>query len=666
MARTAAKPVACALEGCQRSYKDVRSMRAHWNSNHADKHGFLAKSQVAIAKAQQKGGADDGEGTAPIVRQDDVVGQPAGGGGLHIPKYVTFAGVDVPVCDSYPAYIKADVLLAAMDGHKTIRRLQEAMERSSDLCKVLQTQISDSNVGESSFRSVYAECTPDEAADFMGNTKALWLSVGTSRQGRVHWFHVDAAILISGRWSTNVAAEQLKTYRRLVTGDLELVGDLVERHQRATGRVALAQVVSAPAGEEAKQPNDLNPVAALVAMPSDFFGRVTPDGLISIYDAIQYSRPNCNPRDVFRHLDLEKFLSRRSIDAISKFSFRDALGRVRWTRDSNGERVMETVPVAPFNVVKRILMEVGGEFGNALKSAANEVHTRVLAGDVDLERFVAQRRAEIPPDVADVVMAGLKRSKEALDDSERECKRLKKEKGEVETAKEEADGRIGNLEQALQAKTHENKVLKEKAIVVFERLAQVDLSTGQLNSFPLRIASVWGITGATSGDKDARIQEIMRTAWNNAGKVITTAGTELHLTSKSLRSVIADIMGVANTDNEDIKTSLMRVRRNNHITNAIAMQGIFKRLHPGVELSTKAPLELILPYLRSVNDWLEIDPSTRCYILPQVRDMEWIVSARDNGMRHPMQGQRKIVCFFAPVANRIQYHDEDALCSSAN
>lgn len=595
MARTAERPVACASKACYRSYKNVHSMRAHWNSSHSGAHGPLTKAQVAVARAQEKshpepirkpklqlkevaqegeaGGGietasssssdsdfeleldlgsdldeEDALSTQPaeeedadadarsLVRQDAVVGQSAAGGGL----YVTFAGVDVPICASHREYIKADVLLAAMDGHKTIKRLQEAKDNRADLWNVLEKQISNSTEisDESNFRSVYAECTPDEVADFMGNAKALWLSVGTSRQGRVHWFHIDAAILIAGRWSTKVASEQLKTYKKVLTGDPRVIGEVVANYQNYTGREALAQFVSGPAGTDQKV----------------------------------------------------------------------------------------------------LLANMKGQ---------------------------------------------LKRSQEALGQSKRECKRLKalhiqalqekeiaegaeaqalQEKEEAETAKtqalqekEDAEGRVANLEQTLETKNAEVAALKEKAKAMFERLAQVDLATGQLNSFPLRVAPVWGITGATSGDKDARIQEIMRTAWNNAGKVVTLVGMTLHLTSDSLQSVIAGIMGVSDSDNEAITACLMLVQRNNHVRNTMAMQGIFKVLHPEVEYSTKAPMADILPYLKSVNDWLGMDPSTRGFILPQVQDMEWIGQARDNGMRHPMQGQSKINGFFAPSSRRIQH-----------
>jgi len=73
--------------------------------------------------------------------------------------------------------------------------------------------------------------------------------------------------------------------------------------------------------------------------------------LICIYDTIEYSRPDCNPHDVYNNLDLKKFRSRRNSDTISEFAFKDTLGRER-----------DPIPVAPFNVVKRILMEVGGDF----------------------------------------------------------------------------------------------------------------------------------------------------------------------------------------------------------------------------------------------------------------------------------------------------------------
>jgi hypothetical protein len=77
MMRTSKKPVGCALPKCKRFYRNARSMRAHYNSEHAAEYGFLTKAQGAWAKAQEEGVIHWSE-SHPVAGQAEEGG--AGGG----------------------------------------------------------------------------------------------------------------------------------------------------------------------------------------------------------------------------------------------------------------------------------------------------------------------------------------------------------------------------------------------------------------------------------------------------------------------------------------------------------------------------------------------------------------------------------------------------------
>ena len=147
-----------------------------------------------------------------------------------------------------------------------------------------------------------------------------------------------------------------------------------------------------------------NPAAALVSIPEEYFTscRVTPDRELSVYDAIakflgvelNYARPV-----------LAKFRSSNPGLLLRNYKF-------------PGERQRET-PVAPVHVIHRILCLLPGRRSDALRAAASETHTRAVAGDLDLELAIRQRRAQISPEFEQLLMQGIQRSKDANADMQR-------------------------------------------------------------------------------------------------------------------------------------------------------------------------------------------------------------------------------------------------------
>ena len=254
------KPVDCALPGCSNTYKNVRSMRSHWNNKktgHTNEHGPLTAAQVTTAKAQEAAAAAGG-----------------GMGGAGSPHVSVFFAPSASSSSSSSSSVNPARPLASSSFPE--------FEEFEDLDEAMSAHVA-------------------------GN-------VPSGKQD------VDE-LSSSSSSSSSVAARS-------------------------------------------------NPATALLTSISenDFQGcRTTSDGLISIHDAIKYSRPGCNPHDVYKNLDVEKFLNQSEFRLVQEFRFSSR---------------HNPIPVAPFNVVNRILMEVGGDFGDALKSAANEVHTRAMTDDI--------------------------------------------------------------------------------------------------------------------------------------------------------------------------------------------------------------------------------------------------------------------------------------------
>ena len=81
-----------------------------------------------------------------------------------------------------------------------------------------------------------------------------------------------------------------------------------------------------------------------------------------------------------------------------------------------------------FSVLLRILTMLPGTQSSALTAIMAEITTRVMAGDVDLLHAIQQRRAEIPPELEQLLMGGLKRSRGAQDALQSQLIRSKKQK----------------------------------------------------------------------------------------------------------------------------------------------------------------------------------------------------------------------------------------------
>ena len=76
----------------------------------------------------------------------------------------------------------------------------------------------------------------------------------------------------------------------------------------------------------------------------------------------------------------------------------------KWKFPGQGQR---PTPVCKFKDLLLILSQLPGPEAKALRAQQSEIATRAVAGDVDLERALPQRRAELSSEMQDVVMEGL-------------------------------------------------------------------------------------------------------------------------------------------------------------------------------------------------------------------------------------------------------------------
>jgi hypothetical protein len=144
--------------------------------------------------------------------------------------------------------------------------------------------------------------------------------------------------------------------------------------------------------------------------------RVTPDGRFSIFDAI----------------------ARR--DGTSTHAAKDRYGR--WNKDlglvsnPNPETACAEVtkyvfpsepketPVAPFYVIIRLLAVIPGPGVASVRAQQAELTTRAMAGDIDLENAINERRSALPAAAQEVMMNGLESSNDA--------KRMREEQADLE------------------------------------------------------------------------------------------------------------------------------------------------------------------------------------------------------------------------------------------
>ena len=150
-----------------------------------------------------------------------------------------------------------------------------------------------------------------------------------------------------------------------------------------------------------------NPAAELVGLPGDCFDgcRITPDNHISVYDAIS-NFLGCSVKEATKKFSRLTEGDENLIRGFSYFGFLRA----------DGKQIGRPTPVAPANVIHKILVQLPVcPRVNALRSAAIETHIRALAGDIDLVKAIRARRAQITPEVEELLMTGLKRSREATE-----------------------------------------------------------------------------------------------------------------------------------------------------------------------------------------------------------------------------------------------------------
>ena len=136
-----------------------------------------------------------------------------------------------------------------------------------------------------------------------------------------------------------------------------------------------------------------NPVQSLGIMnlsPDSFEGcRITPDGKISVIDAIMQFRGISKEKsqDVYN-----KEVSNKNA-TLPKYKF-------------SGQGARET-PVAAFSELLQILSQLPGEAAKKLRAEQAEITSRAAAGDVELEEAISERRETVDPRVAELAMVGI-------------------------------------------------------------------------------------------------------------------------------------------------------------------------------------------------------------------------------------------------------------------
>lgn len=165
----------------------------------------------------------------------------------------------------------------------------------------------------------------------------------------------------------------------------------------------------------------LNPVAAMPIMSfneEDLKGhcRVTPDGQISIYDALAW-RDNCAVR-----AGALKYLRwmQRAEPAIDR----------RPCQKHQFQPHHQPTPVAYFHEILKLFGQIPGSGAEDFQAQQAELSARAMAGDWDLEQALQERREVISAEVQEVMLAGLEGSDNAkrLREYQREDEEEQKER----------------------------------------------------------------------------------------------------------------------------------------------------------------------------------------------------------------------------------------------
>ena len=141
-----------------------------------------------------------------------------------------------------------------------------------------------------------------------------------------------------------------------------------------------------------------NPVMDMSLMnltEKDFEGcRITANNEFSVIDAIMK----------FRGVDSKQ--AKKVFYKISSGHQKETTANFITRHQFPGERQRPT-PVCKFKDLLLLLSQLSGPEAKALRAQQSEIATRAVAGDLDLERALPQRRAELSSEMQDVVMEGL-------------------------------------------------------------------------------------------------------------------------------------------------------------------------------------------------------------------------------------------------------------------
>jgi hypothetical protein len=146
--------------------------------------------------------------------------------------------------------------------------------------------------------------------------------------------------------------------------------------------------------------------------------RVTPDGRFSLYDAL--ARRDGTNTHVAR-CRFSRWFEAENQPSVSDGSLETACADV--TKHVFPSEARET-PVAPFHVIMRLLAVIPGPGVASVRAQQADLTTRAMAGDVDLELAINERRSALPAAAQEVMMTGLASSSEA--------KRMREEQAELE------------------------------------------------------------------------------------------------------------------------------------------------------------------------------------------------------------------------------------------
>ena len=142
--------------------------------------------------------------------------------------------------------------------------------------------------------------------------------------------------------------------------------------------------------------------------------RMTPEGLFSVYDALTM-RDGCTNHD-----SSKRYVAWTTTQAVSETSRPE----IRPVSKHQFPGSPQPTPVAPFHDVLRLLAIIPGPGLMRVRGQQAELSTRALAGDLDLERAIQDRRAALPAAAQEVLMVGLQSSGDA--------KRMRDEQYELE------------------------------------------------------------------------------------------------------------------------------------------------------------------------------------------------------------------------------------------